>query len=95
MDHKARARACIAALSERIKVLHEATSAALDALMVLYMDFDKHADDYEYGHMDASAAWQAIYQFMQFQDDLDHLERTLENVGYSVQAMSDGLYGPE
>lgn len=95
MNHKDMAEGCIKALEEKVKALSSASSTVLDALMVLYMDIDKHADDYRYGRTDASSAWKAVYNFMQFQDNLAHLEQELHGVRWSVQAMSDGLYGQE
>ena len=95
MDHKARATACIIALDERVEALQASSSTVLDALIVLYLDIDKHANDYKYGRMDTAAAWQALYNFMQFQDELARLESKLENARYSIQAISNGLYGRE
>jgi outer membrane murein-binding lipoprotein Lpp len=92
MNHKDMAEGCIKALEEKVKALSSTSSTVLDALMVLYMDIDKHADDYKYGRADAGSAWKAVYNFMQFQDDLAHLEQKLHEVRWSVQAMSDGLY---
>jgi len=95
MNHKARAETCVKALEEKTRALSNTSSTVLDALMFLYQDVDKHADDYKYGRMDAGSAWRAVYNFMQFQDELARLERKLEDARWSVQAMSDGLYGKE
>lgn len=95
MNYKEMAQACNQAAMVKTKGLLEDFGTVLDALMILYLDLDKHKGYCKYGPMDAASAYRALYLFMQAREDLVRVEATLDEVRHVLRATSDDLYGAQ